>query len=196
LLDASQNLQMFGEPFHVLSATYTFAYGPGLLIEASGGAMHDRDMSYLLGLQVERRIDRVWIAGGFQRFLSYYGTMPFQGSQPLGSIVLANGVTANSVFSAWTGRAGGKLNRRTDLDLSFSLSNSTANFVVHDVRSTIGRARINYYLSNKLSLFADFESFHESGQEVEAMHFSRQRVFGGLLVRLSSAPDTAQRAGK
>jgi hypothetical protein len=193
---APQNLEMFGHPFHVLSATYTFAYGPGLLIEVSGGAMHDRDMSYLLGLQVERRIDRLWLAGGFQRFLSYYGTMPFQGSQPSGSIALPNGIAASSVFYAWTGRVGGKLNRRTDLDLSVSLSNSTANFVVHDVRSTIGRARINYWLTNKLSLFADFESFHESGQEVEVMHFSRQRYFGGLLVRLSSAPGPVQRAEK
>ena len=158
--------------------------------------MHDRDMSYLAGLQVERRVDRLWFAGGFQRFLSYYGTMPFQGSQPPGSIALPNGVSANSVFSAWTGRVGGKLNRRTDLDISFSLSKSTANFVVHDVQSTIGRARINYWLTDKLSLFADFESFHESGIEVEVMHFSRQRYFGGLLVRLSSAPDSAQRAGK
>jgi len=158
--------------------------------------MHDRDMSYLLGVQVERRVDRVWIAGGFQRFLSYYGPMPFQGSQPLGSIALPEGVTSRSVFSAWTGRVGGKLNRRTDMEMSMSLTKSTANFVVHDLQSTIGRARINYWLSNKLSLFADFESFHESGTQVEVMHYGRQLFFGGLLVRLSSTPGTPQIAGK
>jgi hypothetical protein len=191
-----QNLQVLGDPFHVASATYTFAQGPGLLIEVSGGVMHDRDMSYLLGVQVERRIDRLWFAGGFQRFLSYYGPMPFEGSQPLGSIALPNGVPSKSVFSAWTGRVGGKLNRRTDLEMSMSVSKSTANFVAHDLQSTIGRARINYWLSNKLSLFADFESFHESGTQVEVMHFSRQLFFGGLLVRLSSTPGTPQAAGK
>jgi hypothetical protein len=194
-----QNLEIFGDPFHVLSATYTFTQGPGLLIEVSGGAMHDRDMSYLLGVQVERRVNRLWFAGGFQRFLSYYGTMPFQGSQPVGSIALPNGVAASSVFSAYTGRVGGKLNRRTDLEMSLSVSTSNANFVAHDLQSTIGRARINYWLSNKMSLFADFETFHESGTQVELMHFSRQIFFGGLMVRLSSTPGTgsgsAQKAG-
>jgi hypothetical protein len=186
-----QDLEIFGDPFHVLSATYTFTQGPGLLIEVSGGAMHDRDMSYLLGVQVERRVNRLWFAGGFQRFLSYYGTMPFQGSQPVGSIALPNGVAATSVFSAFTGRVGGKLNRRTDLEMSLSVSKSTANFVAHDLQSTIGRARINYWLSNKMSLFADFESFHESGTQVEVMHFGRQLFFGGLLLRLSPAAGPA-----
>jgi len=187
---------VLGDPFHVLSATYTFAKGPGLLIEVSGGVMHDRDMSYLLGVEVERRVDRVWIGGGFQRFLSYYGPAPFQGSQPVGLIALPDGDASKSVFTAWTGRAGGKLNRRTDLEMSMSLSKSTANFVAHDLQSTIGRARINYWLSNKLSLFADFESFHESGTQVEVMHFSRHLFFGGLLVRLSSTPSGPQIAGK
>jgi hypothetical protein len=80
--------------------------------------------------------------------------------------------------------------------MSMSLSKSTANFVVHDLQSTIGRARINYWLSNKLSLFADFESFHESGTQVEVMHFGRQLFFGGLLIRLASTPGTPQMAGK
>jgi hypothetical protein len=95
------------------------------------------------------------------------------------------------VFSAFTGRVGGKLNRRTDLEMSLSVSKSTANFVAHDLQSTIGRARINYWLSNKMSLFADFESFHESGTQVEVMHFGRQLFFGGLLLRLSPAAGPA-----
>jgi hypothetical protein len=193
---APQNLEIFGDPFHVLSATYSFTQGPGLLIEVSGGAMHDRDMSYLLGVQVERRVNRLWFAGGYQRFLSYYGTMPFQGSQPVGSIALPNGVAASSVFSAYTGRVGGKLNRRTDMEMSLSVSKSNANFVAHDLQSTIGRARINYWLSNKMSLFADFETFHESGTQVELMHFSRQIFFGGLMVRLSSTPGTGSGSAK
>jgi len=194
---ASQNLQMFENPFHVLSATYTFAHGPGLLIELSGGAMHDRDISYLMGVQVIRRVDRLWFSGGFQRFLSYYGTTPFQGAQPTGSITLPTGQTASSVFSAWTGSVGGKLNRRTDLETSISLSNSNANFVVHDMRSTIGRARVSYWLNDKLSFFVDFETFHENRNEFEVTHFNRQRYFGGLQVRLSPpASGPAQVAGK
>jgi hypothetical protein len=188
-----QNLQLFEDPFHMLSATYTFMKGPGLLIEVSGGAMHDRDMSYLMGVQVERRVDRLWVAGGYQRFLSYYGTMPFQGSQPKGSIPLPNGVMASSVFSAWTGRVGGKLNRRTDLEISFSLAQSAANFVAHDIQSAIGRARINYWLNERLTLFADIESFHENGTNVDALLFSRQRYFGGLLVRISTPAGPAHK---
>lgn len=160
--------------------------------------MHDRDMSYLMGLQVERRIDRLWFSGGFQRFLSYYGSVPFRGFQPPGTIALPNGGIAKSVFAAWTGSVGGKLNRRTDLEMSVSLAKSTANFIVHDVQSTIGRARISYWLSNKFSLFADFETFHENRNEIEVTHFNRQRYFGGVQVRLSPAATggPAQVAGK
>jgi hypothetical protein len=56
------------------------------------------------------------------------------------------------------------------------------------VRSTIGRARISYWLTDKLSVFGDFESFHENRNEFEVTHFSRQRYFGGIQVRLSPAP--------
>jgi len=180
--------QYLTNPFHVASASYTFLVNPGLFIEMSGGAMRDREMSYLMSMQVERRLDRVWFAGGFQRFLSYFGTLPFQGSAPPpGIISLPNGIRGRSVFSDVTGRVGGKINRRTQLEMSLSLSRSAANFVTHDLETAIARARISYWINDRVTIFADADSFYENVSYVAASRTIRQRFFGGLQVRFSDA---------
>jgi hypothetical protein len=187
--------QLLGNPFHVVSATYTYAKDPGLLFEMSGGVMRDREMSYLMSLQVERRFDRLWIAGGFQRFLSIFGTLPFQGAAPAGSVTLPNGVQGRSLFSALTGRVGGKINRRTQLEMSVSLSKSTANFVAHDLNSAIARGRITYSLTDRVGIFADVDSFYENASDTATTQYSRQRYFGGVQVRFSPAAGPSQKAG-
>jgi hypothetical protein len=191
----TSSTQLLGRPFHVVSATYTYAKDPGLLIEMSGGVMRDREMSYLMSLQVERRFDRLWVAGGFQRFLSFFGTLPFQGTGQAGIVPLPNGVQGRSVFSALTGRVGGKINRRTQLEMSVSLSKSTANFVAHDLNSAIARGRISYWLTERLSLFADVDSFYENVADVSTTQYDRQRYFGGVQVRFSPAAGSSQKAG-
>jgi len=157
--------------------------------------MRDREMSYLMGIQVERRFDRLWIAGGFQRFLSFFGTLPFQGAPPSGIVMLPNGVRARSVFSALTGRVGGKINQKTQLEMSASFSNSTANFIAQDLKSVIARARLTYWINDRVGVFADVDSFYEGGDETSAGRFSRQRYFGGLMMRLAPPRGTAQMAG-
>ena len=193
---SAPSMEMLGSAFHVMSATYTYAKGRGLLFELSGGLMRDHNMTYLLGMQVEQRFDRLWMAGGYQRFLSFFGTMPFQGGQPVGSIPLPNGVRAQSLFSALTGRVGGKISRRTELETSVSFSKSTANFVSHDVKSAIGRFRINYWLTNRLGLFANADTFFESENEVASTQFNRHRYFGGLQYRISPTVPSAAVASK
>jgi len=168
---------------------------PGLLFELSGGVMRDRDMTYLLGMQVERRFDRLWMAAGFQRFLSFFGTMSFQGAPPSAMITLPNGVRAQSLFTAVTGRVGGRINRRTELEMSISLSKSTANFVAHDVKSAIGRSRINYWLTKKVGLFGDVDTFFENQGDIASAQLNRHRYFGGLQIRLSPEPARAKASG-
>ena len=194
--DSGPPLELLGRPFHIISGTYTFTKGPGLLIEFTGGVMRDRDMSYLMGMQVERRFDRLWFAGGYQRFLSFFGTLPFQGAPQSGITPLPNGVRARSLFSAVSGRVGGRITRKTELEMSVSLSNSTANFVAQDIKSVIGRARINYWLTNRMGLFADADTFYEREKDDAAAQFDRHRYFGGLQIRFSPPPAPRQVAVK
>src|SRR5262249_24487480 len=157
----------------VLGVTYSFSKNPGLLIEVSGGAMRDREMTYMLGAQVERRLDRVWFGGQYQRFLSFFELAPYQGTPLEPNFFVPDGVRANSVFSDLTARVGGKIDRKTKLEVSVSVSNGTANYVVYDLKSAIGRARISHEFTEKWSAFADVESFYEDLRNVGTTRFSR-----------------------
>jgi hypothetical protein len=189
------NLPMLEHPIHVLGTTYSFSRNPGWLIEVSGGAMRDREMSYLLGVQFERRLDRIWFGGQYQRFLSFFEVTPFQGTPLEANILIPDGVRSRSVFSDLTARVGGKIDRKTQVEVSLSLSNGTANYVVYDLKSAIGRARISHEFTDRLTVFADVESFNENLRDVGTTRFSRQRYVGGIQVRFSQAPSSVPRTG-
>jgi hypothetical protein len=190
---STTSLQFLDRPFHVVGATYTYSKNSGLLIEVSGGAMRDREMSYLLGVQVQQSFDRLWFGGQYQRFLSFFDLQPFQETPLAANISVPDGKRPNSVFSDLTGRVGGKINRRTQLEVSFSLSNGTANFVTYDLKSAIGRARVSYELTDRVSLFGDVESFYENIRDLGTTRFSRQRYVGGIQMRFSHAAVPARR---
>jgi len=93
-----------------------------------------------------------------------------------------------------TGRVGGRINRKTQLELSVSLNNGTANYVEYDLKSAIARARISYAYTTRVSLFADVETFYENVIEVGTTRFSRQRFVGGIQVRFSQAAVPARKS--
>jgi hypothetical protein len=192
---STASLQFLDRPFHVVGTNYTYSNNSGFLIEVSGGAMRDRELSYLLGVQVQQSFERVWFGGQYQRFLSFFEVQPFQETPLAAYISVSDGMRPNSVFSDLTGRVGGRINRKTQLETSFSLSSGTANFVVYDLKSAIARARVSYELSDRLSLFADAESFYENIRDVGSTRFSRQRYVGGILVRFSQAAVPVRKTG-
>jgi hypothetical protein len=144
---------------------------------------------------VQQSFDRVWFGGEYQRFLSFFELQPFQETPLAASISVPDGMKPNSVFSDLTGRVGGKINRKTQLETSFSLSNGTANFVVYELKSAIARARVTYAYTDRVSLFADVESFYENIRDLATTRFSRQRFVGGVLVRLSKAAVPVRKTG-
>ena len=192
---SAAGLQLLERPFHALSTTYTYSKIPGLLIEVSGGAMRDREMSYLLGLQLEQRFEHLWFSGQYQRFLSFYDVAPFQETPLAANISVPEGGMPSSTFSDLDGRVGSKFNRKTQLEMSLSLSNGTAKFVSYDLKSAIARARFTYELTDKFSFFVDAESFYENVRDIETTWASRQRYFGGIQVHFGQPPSSAPRNG-
>jgi hypothetical protein len=184
---STTSLQFLDRPYHVIGTTYTYSKNSGLFIEVSGGAMRDREMSYMLGVQVQQSFDRLWFGGQYQRFLSFFELQPFQDTPLAASISVPDGVRPNSVFSDLSGRVGGKINRKTQLEVSFSVSNGNANFVTYDLKSAIARSRISYELTDRVSLFGDVESFYENIMDLGTTRFSRQRYVGGIQMRFAHA---------
>jgi hypothetical protein len=176
---------LLGDPFHVAVGTYTYQTGPGLIFEVSGGAMTDRDVSYLMGGQIEKTSDRLWMSLGFHHFLSLYGHMPVRGVETTFGSLQPPGTRARSDYSAVTATIDGKITRNTELGISASVSRSTANFVEHHIRSLVGSARINHWLTDRFGLFATVDSVAEDRVQPGTRAFNRQRYFAGIQIRMS-----------
>jgi hypothetical protein len=187
---SSPNTQakFMGDPFHTVALTYGLERA-GLVFEATGGVIADRDASYIFGTQIEKRLSRFWVAVGAHHYLSYYGPTPVAGFPTGASTVpLAAGTRARSTFTAGMFTIGVKPARRTELELSAVASESKANFVVHHTRSLIGRARVSHWFTDRIGIFAMADSFSEDRNEIGSRDFDRQRYFGGLQFRLSQPP--------
>jgi hypothetical protein len=179
-----------------MSLTYTYTQGSAVLFQVSGGAMRDRNMAYIMGTEVERRFDRIWIGAGVQHFISYYGAMPTQGSVTANLLPLAPGTKPRSLFTAATLRVGGFVSRRTELELSGSVSQSTANFVQHDVQALIGRVRMTYWVTDRLGLTGTADSFGEDRHDASTPKFVRNRYFAGMQFHVSPPPRRPNHIGR
>jgi hypothetical protein len=110
-----------------------------------------------------------------------------QGGQASSNLLqLPSGVKAQSVFSTASIRIGGRISQKLELQMSGNLSRSTANFVEHNVRSFIARARLDYWITDRMAVFATADKFFEDRNELTTTQFNRQRLFGGLEYRVHS----------
>lgn len=184
--DSVKTMNVLGDPFHVAAATYTFHKGPGLIFEVTGGAMTDRDVSYLTGVQIEKSSDRLWISFGIHHFISLYGRMPVRGIATTFGSLQPEGTRARSDYTGGILTIDGRITRNTEIGMGASFSSSTANFVQHNIRSLVGNARINHWLTDRLSLFATVDTVVEGRDQSGMSAFNRQRYFGGVQIQMSA----------
>jgi len=184
--DSVRTLNLLGDPFHVLTGTYTFHQGPGLIFEVSGGAMTDRDVSYLTGARIEKSSDRLWMSFGVHHFVSLYGRIPVRGIATTFGSLQPEDARARSDYSGAIVTIDGRITRNTEIGVGASLSRSTANFVQHNIRSVVGNARINHWLTDRLSVFATVDTIAEGGDQSGMSAFNRQRYFGGVQIQMSA----------
>jgi hypothetical protein len=180
--------RLLGDPFHTAVLTYRYAGPKGLVFAISGGVMADNDVSPLMGVLVEKRYESFWASVGLQQFRSHYGPIPVQGIPPSATFQPEVGRSSQSVFSSGTFIIGGKLTRRTELEFSVGVSDSTANFAEHHVRVLVGQGRVSHWLTERFGLFATADTFNEDRRETGARSFDRQRYFAGIQIRVSPPP--------
>jgi len=183
---SATSLDILGDPFHVVAGTYTYRTGPGLTFSASGGAMTDRDVSYMMGGQVEKSSDRLWMSFGVHHFISLYGLMPVRGIATAVGSSQPPGTRAKSDYSAVTLTVDGKVTSDTEVGFTASLSRSTANFVQHRIRALVGNVRVNHWLSDRFGIFATVDSVSEDRVQPGTSAFNRQRYFGGIQIRMAA----------
>ena len=136
---------------------------------------------------MEKQLGGLRVTAGYQRYLSFFGGFAPIGGTAAGVVPSANGSLPSSIFQAALLRVRGKLTKRLGVD--FSGQRGLGKLGDRSVRSLVAQSRMDYKLSERLTVFACAEYYGQNiGQFLESP-LSRKRYFGGLEIVLSRPPE-------
>jgi hypothetical protein len=178
---------------------YTFTVNPGLLIRLTGGQVEGSSESAFNGsADIEKRLGGVWIGGGYQRYLGFFGGFtpvggiavgPTTGFTPVGNVAsgqpgFASGVTPGSVYQVLAVRASGQATRRISLKAEAQKALSGTDAAGNGIRSLILEGHISYKLNERLAFFAQVDHYAQNINPFFGEPLSRNRYFGGIEITL------------
>ena len=170
------NLGLFG---------YTYDAQPGWQLHATGGVTHGAQSGFTGSASIEKRVGGLWIAGGYQRYLGFFGAGAPAGPVPPGQFVFANGITPSLSYDTISLRAIGQLSRRIGLDVRAQRAVNGTTAPGLELRGVVGQARLDYRLNETVTLFARVEHYGQTASLLVNQPISRNRYFGGLEIALS-----------
>jgi hypothetical protein len=173
---------------------YIYTVNPGLIFRLSGGMIRGQQSNFTGTAAVEKRLGGLWVAGGFERYLSFFGGLAPTGAAPAGGIRLANGLAPNDVYQVASFRVWGKLTKRLGLEGSALRGLNGVNPQNRAIKSIIGQFRLDYKLSERLTLFTQVSLYSQNVNNFSQLPFSRGRYFGGLEMALSRPRESANDA--
>jgi hypothetical protein len=179
---------------HNLNSGYIYTVDPGLIFRFSGGVIHAQQSSFTGGGSVEKRLSGVWVAAGFQRYLSFFGGLAPTGAAPAGAIPFASGLEPGNIYQVASLRAWGNLTKRLGLEGSALRALNGVTSQDRAIKSVVGQFRLDYKLSERLTLFTRVEFYGQNINDFSQVPLSRRRYFGGLEIALSHHRESAKGA--
>jgi len=179
---------------HNLNLGYIYTVNPGLILRFSGGVIRGQQSNFIGEAAVEKRLSGLWVAAGFQRYLSFFGGLAPTGAVPAGGIPFANGLAPSDVYQVASIRAWGKLTKRLGLEGSALRALNGVNPQNQAVKSLIGQLRLDYKLNERLTLFTSAAFYGQNVNDFSPLPLSRRRYFGGLEISLSRPREAAKGA--
>jgi hypothetical protein len=132
----------------------------------------------------------MWVAGGYQRYLSFFGGLaPLSNAAP-GAVPFADGLTPNSVYQVASVRAWGNLTRRLEADGRVQRALNGADPRFPSSKSTIVQLRLSYKVTERVALFVRAEHYGQNANSFVDTPLSRSRYFGGLEIALTRPPES------
>ena len=195
-LDGDPSAGISNQGVHALNAGYVYTVKPGLMLRATVGVVRGREFAYTAGGAVEKQWGRLWMMAGYQRYLSFFGGFSPIGGAPAGEAPFASGLLPNSVFQAVSFRVRGKVTRRVGLEFNGERGRSGGNSGDPGVRSFIAQSRVDYKLSERLTVFARAEYYGQNFNQFSGTPLSRRRYFGGLEITLTRPPEAEDAPGR
>jgi hypothetical protein len=195
------NPEISGSPTNVqlVNLGYTYDIKPGLVLQLAAGAVMGTQSSFIGAAAVEKRLGGMWIAGGYQRYLSFFGGLAPLSDAPPGTVSFADGVTPSAVYQVGSVRAWGQLSKRLGMAASFQKALGGGDALYGALSSDVAQARLTYKLSERVSAFVVAEHYGQSPNPFLDIPMSRNRYFGGVEIWVShprESLDAQNRHGK
>ena len=186
-----------GSPTNVqlMNVGYTYEINPALIVLLAGGAVKGTQTSLIGAAILEKRLGELWLAGGYQRYLSFFGGLaPLSNAPPSiapsGADPFANGLTPNSVYQVFSVRAWGQLSKRVAVEGSAQRAINGADPRFPSIKSVIGQIHLSYKLTDRVSWFVRVEHYGQNANAFLDTALDRNRYFGGLEITLSRPPES------
>jgi hypothetical protein len=175
----------FYQPLHNLNAGYTYAVNPGLIFRLSGGVIRGGQSAYMAAATVEKQLGQVWLTGGYQRYLSFFGPLSPIGGAPRGVIPFSQGLLPNSVYQVASFGVKGKLTKRISVKATAMRARNEAGIRNGNIQSWVSHARLDYKLSGPFIVFTQLDFYNQNLNAFSPLPLSRRRYLGGVEIVLS-----------
>lgn len=175
------------------SGTVTFNATPSLLMEATGGYVHNPVNSYLVGGLIEKHLQHLTIAGGYNRYLTFAGAPSAASIDETVPITAARLLPPNSISNTASFRVKGDLSEHWSIETTMMASETSGTTDFNRLRSAMGGVRLSYRISDHVSLFVNTDLYRQNANVILPVPISRSRFFAGISYTFSPTPDEIAR---
>jgi hypothetical protein len=191
--DVNGDLILPFAPTQFASSTFTYDATQSLLMEFTGGYVHNPANSYLVGGLVEKHLQKMTIAGGFSRYLTFAGSPSAVSVDSAVDISAARLLPPDSISNTASFRVQGYLTYHWGLEATIMASRTAGTTDFTTLRSAMGGVRVNYRISDSISLFTSVDLYRQNANVILPVPISRSRFFGGISYTFSPTPDQIAR---
>jgi hypothetical protein len=191
--DDNGNLILPFAPTQFATSTFTFNATSSFLMEFTGGFVHNPANSYLLGAVAEKHFQHLTVAGGYSRYLTFVGGANAASIDSVVDVTAAQLLPPNSISNTVSFRMQGYFTYHWGIDTTIMASDTAGTTNYTTLRSAMGGARLNYRISDHVTLFADAGLYRQNANVILPVAISRSRFFAGISYTFSPTPDQIAR---
>ncbi len=191
--DDMGNLILPFAPTQFTVGTVSYNATPSLLFEVTGGYVHNPANSYLVGGLVEKHLQHMTVAGGYNRYLTFVGAPSALGVELPVNDIAGRALPPNSISNTVSFRASGMISDHWGVEMNVLASRTAGETDFTTLRSAMGGVRLNYRISDHLTAFVNADLYRQNANVILPIPISRSRFFAGIAYTFSPSPDEIAR---
>jgi sulfur relay (sulfurtransferase) DsrF/TusC family protein len=173
-----------------VNLAYVYTVNPGLTLRASGGITRADQSSFTGAAAVDKKVGGVWLSGGYQRYLAFFGGLAPIGV-PAGPLPFVSGLAPDSIYQVASLRAWGNLTNRLSLEGNLQRALNGVTPEGQGIKSVVAQLRLSYKVTDRVSFFTRTEFYGQNISEFSTFPMSRRRYFAGIEISLTRPPEVA-----